>query len=312
MLLQTNSYIVPPEKKAEHARLMRRFRQALHRVGCDNFEVYEQVGQNWGGASNTGRFVQIMRFRDLKHQQAVQNAERTDPDAQALIAEFCALIDYPMQQAQRQFVVGFYNSAFPVGPSRVEEDTPLQEAPAEQAASEEAIAQEAPAEKAPIEKQTESFEQQTEEQPIDSESTEEVLSTPDSDEVELSQTEANHAPDDLQEENSPADEILPSEDSDALSEGELLTGEDELIEDHPTDQPAEESEIHDAPSEELQARADEEPPVDADLEEDLSIGDDDISRLAEELSAEDSELTDPRHPNPALHGRNRASGNGDH
>jgi hypothetical protein len=118
MLLQTNSYIVPKEKRAEHARLMRRFRQALHQVGCDNFEVYEQVGANWSGAAASGRFVQIMRFRDRQHQLAVQNAERNDPVAQKLIAEFCELINYPQQQQQQQFVVGFYASAFPVAPLR--------------------------------------------------------------------------------------------------------------------------------------------------------------------------------------------------
>src|SRR5437763_1122272 len=76
MLLQTNSYFVPKEKRAEHARLMRRFRQALAKLGCDMFEVYEQVGANWTGAEN-GRYVQIMRFRDGKHQVADQNADCT-------------------------------------------------------------------------------------------------------------------------------------------------------------------------------------------------------------------------------------------
>jgi hypothetical protein len=119
MLLQTNSYIVPKEKRAEHARLMRRFRQILHRIGCDNFEVYEQVGANWGSASATGRFVQIMRFRDRKHQLAVQNTERTDPTAQELIAEFCELVNYPYQQQNGLFAVGFYTSVLPVAPARV-------------------------------------------------------------------------------------------------------------------------------------------------------------------------------------------------
>jgi hypothetical protein len=120
MLLQTNSYIVPKEKRAEHARLMRRFRQILHRIGCDNFEVYEQVGANWGSGSATGRFVQIMRFRDRKHQLAVQNAERTDPTAQQLIAEFCELVNYPYQQQNGLFAVGYYSSVLPVAPARVE------------------------------------------------------------------------------------------------------------------------------------------------------------------------------------------------
>jgi hypothetical protein len=114
MLLQTNSYVVPREKRAEHARLMRRFRQVLNRLGCDNFEVYEQVGANWSNTQSTGRVVQIMRFRDRKHQLAVQAAERNDPAAQELIAEFCDLVNYPAQQQQGQFAVGFYTSVLPV------------------------------------------------------------------------------------------------------------------------------------------------------------------------------------------------------
>ena len=120
MLLQTNSYIVPKEKRAEHTRLMRRFRQLLNQLGCDNFEVYEQVGANWNNNQTSGRFVQIMRFRDRKHQLAVQNAERTDAAAQQLIAEFCDLINYPYQQQQGQFAVGFYSSVLPVAPARVQ------------------------------------------------------------------------------------------------------------------------------------------------------------------------------------------------
>jgi hypothetical protein len=116
MLLQTNSYIVPKERRAEHARLMRRFRQILHNLGCDNFEIYEQVGANWSNTETSGRFVQIMRFRDRKHQLAVQNAERSDPAAQQLIAEFCELVNYPYQQQQGQFAVGFYSSVLPVAP----------------------------------------------------------------------------------------------------------------------------------------------------------------------------------------------------
>jgi hypothetical protein len=119
MLLQTNSYIVPKEKRAEHARLLLRFRQTLARLGCDHFEVYEQVGSNWAGGETTGRFVQIMRFRDRKQQQAMQAAERTDPQAQALIKEFCDLINFPYQQQQGLFAVGFYHSALAVAPSHV-------------------------------------------------------------------------------------------------------------------------------------------------------------------------------------------------
>ena len=118
MLLQTNSYVVPKEKRSEHARLLRRFRQTLARLGCDHFEVYEQVGANWSSGEPTGRYVQIMRFRDRRHQQAVQAAERVDPGAQALIAEFCALINFPYQQQQGLFAVGFYTSVLPVAPPK--------------------------------------------------------------------------------------------------------------------------------------------------------------------------------------------------
>lgn len=118
MLLQTNSYIVPKERKAEHSRLIRRFRQTLLRLGCDHFEVYEQVGSNWSNAESAGRYVQILRFLDRKHQLAVQAAERTDPTAQAVIADFCELINFPYQQQQGLFAVGFYTSVLPVAPKR--------------------------------------------------------------------------------------------------------------------------------------------------------------------------------------------------
>src|SRR5438067_12450015 len=123
MLLQTNSYIVPKDRRAEHARLMRRFRQVLAKLGCDNFEVYEQVGANWASAGDSnGRYVQIMRFRDRKHQVAVQNAERNDPAAQALIAAFCELVNFQYQQQQGFFAVGFYQSVLPVVSTRVRPD----------------------------------------------------------------------------------------------------------------------------------------------------------------------------------------------
>src|SRR3954453_13797277 len=118
MLLQTNSYVVPKEKRAEHARLLRKFRQTLARLGCDQFDVFEQSGANWSGGGRSGRFVQMMRFRDRKHQQAVQTAERSDPAAQALIAEFCELINFGYQQQQGLFAVGFFQSALPVAPLR--------------------------------------------------------------------------------------------------------------------------------------------------------------------------------------------------
>jgi hypothetical protein len=118
MLLQTNSYVVPKERRAEHARLLRRFRQALAKLGCDSFEVYEQVGANWSSGEPTGRYVQIMRFRDRRHQLSVQAAERVDPAAQAIIAEFCQLINFPYQQQQGLFAVGFYNAVLQASPAR--------------------------------------------------------------------------------------------------------------------------------------------------------------------------------------------------
>jgi hypothetical protein len=110
MLLQTNSYVVPKEKRSEHARLVRRFKQCLSRLGCDDYEVYEQVGNNWTSDQTGGRFVQIMRFRDRRHQLSVQAAEKTDPVAQAIIAEFCDMVNFPYQQQQGLFAVGFYTS----------------------------------------------------------------------------------------------------------------------------------------------------------------------------------------------------------
>jgi hypothetical protein len=133
MLLQTNSYIVPKEKRTEHARLLARFRHTLAKLGCDQFECYEQTGTNWSQGESSNRFVQIMRFRDRKHQQQVQAAERTDPTAQALIKEFCELINFPYQQQQGYFAVGFYTSVLPVAALRVvpsEEPSPEAALPA--------------------------------------------------------------------------------------------------------------------------------------------------------------------------------------
>ncbi len=118
MLLQTNSYIVPKDKRAEHQRVLRRFRQTLKRLGCHHFEVYEQVGPNWASSEASGRYVQILRFADRKHQLSVQQAERSDPAAQAVIADFCDLINFPYQQQQGLFAVGFYTSVLPVAPLR--------------------------------------------------------------------------------------------------------------------------------------------------------------------------------------------------
>src|ERR1700744_5607200 len=105
MLLQTNSYVVPKQHRAAHARLLTRFRAALARVGCDLFEVYQQADANWDPTDSDGRFVQIMRFRSREHQQAVRAAERLDLAAQSLIEEFCRLINFPYQQEHGLFAV---------------------------------------------------------------------------------------------------------------------------------------------------------------------------------------------------------------
>lgn len=117
MLLQTNSYIVPKEKRKAHNNLMQRFRHVLAKIGADHFEVYEQVGANWAGGETSGRFVQLMKFRDRKHCQAVQAAEKTDTAAQQLVREFCELIDFPYQEQQGLFAHGYYNAV--IEPIRV-------------------------------------------------------------------------------------------------------------------------------------------------------------------------------------------------
>jgi hypothetical protein len=159
MLLQTNSYIVPKEKRAEHARLLARFRQTLARLGCDHFEAYEQVGSNWSGGETTGRFVQIMRFRDRKQQQQMQAAERTDPQAQALIKEFCELINFPYQQQQGLFAVGFYHSALAVAPAHVPTPMPEERTESHTSKTESGNGQDA-ADVAPLERDDEQPERQ--------------------------------------------------------------------------------------------------------------------------------------------------------
>jgi hypothetical protein len=140
MLLQTNSYVVPKEKRVEHARLVRRFRQALARHGCDQFEVYEQTGTNWSSDQTSGRFVQVLRFRDRREQLAVQAAERNDPVCQAIIAEFCELINFPYQQQQGLFAIGYYSSV--LGPTKA---LPQQASVAEPAAVSDQVTTPAPA-----------------------------------------------------------------------------------------------------------------------------------------------------------------------
>jgi hypothetical protein len=161
MLLQTNSYVVPKDKRAEHSRLIRRFKQTLHRLGCDQFDVFEQVGANWSNGESTGRFVQIMQFRDRKHQLSVQAAERSDPTAQALIAEFCELINFPYQQQQGLFAVGFYSNIIPAGRRPMPQEQ-VQEQPQEEVEPQQQEYEQ-------VETETESTEEQPTEQPVENE-----------------------------------------------------------------------------------------------------------------------------------------------
>jgi hypothetical protein len=128
MLLQTNSYVVPRDKLPEHARLMRRFRQTMARFGCDCFDVFEQVGPGWSPLKTGGRFIQMIRFRDRKHHQQVQAAERGDAAAQQLIKDFCDLIDFPYQQEQGLFASGFYTSVLTPAVAGMSEPAPAPDA----------------------------------------------------------------------------------------------------------------------------------------------------------------------------------------
>jgi len=110
MLMQTNSYIVAQDKREEHSRLMRRFRQALLRLGCEHFEVFEQVNSSFASSKGNCRFVQVMRFRDRRHYHAMQEAERNDEGAQELIRELCRLVDLECQREQSSFVADHYAS----------------------------------------------------------------------------------------------------------------------------------------------------------------------------------------------------------
>jgi hypothetical protein len=110
MLVQTNSYIVPRDRRIEHDRLMRRMTQVLARLGCPSFEVYEQMTPGWGPTRGDVRCVQVLRFRDRQHHQAVQEAERADPAAQELVREFCALVGLEAQQAQGLFLTEYLAS----------------------------------------------------------------------------------------------------------------------------------------------------------------------------------------------------------
>jgi hypothetical protein len=291
MLLQTNSYIVPKERRAEHARLMRRFRQILNNLGCDNFEVYEQVGANWSNTETSGRFVQIMRFRDRKHQLAVQNAERSDPAAQQLIAEFVELVNYPYQQQQGQFAVGFYSSVLPVAPGAPSQDASA--VPLEQMSQEQD-------ESLPAEMISDSLESPEGQTPVD-------------------QNVAEHQPFAAPEQFATEDEVEGEDafqtETETEAEAEAETEVEGFIPDE-QDQIEAQAPLEEAAVEE----AHEEPappprPVpspDADLDADLDIPDDDLARLADELAAGDGIIADAELDHNHAHGRNggRGSENG--
>lgn len=162
MLLQTNSYVVPKEKRTEHARLMQRFRQTMLKLGCDSFEVYEQTAANWAGSEAAGRFVQMMRFRDRKHQQAVQAAERSDQSAQQLIKEFVELINFPYQQQQGYFATGYYHclvstgAAASTGEADASVATDGESAPGDEASSAAGPAEDAPADEVQLDDESDS------------------------------------------------------------------------------------------------------------------------------------------------------------
>jgi len=117
MLLQTNSYIVPKDKRTEHNRLVKRFRQVFARLGCEDFEIYEQTGPNWSTEIG-GRFVQIMKFRDQAHAAEVRQREQQDPVAQELVREFCELINFNYQYQQNLSTSAYYTGVVTGPPTR--------------------------------------------------------------------------------------------------------------------------------------------------------------------------------------------------
>lgn len=109
MLLQTNSYIVPKDKRTEHARLIKRFKQIMSRYGCDDFEVYEMAGPGWSTEVG-GRFIQIMKFRDKEHAKQIQEMEKNDATAQELVRDFMEMINFSYQHSAGHATTAFYIS----------------------------------------------------------------------------------------------------------------------------------------------------------------------------------------------------------
>ena len=278
MLLQTNSYVVPKERRAEHARVIRRFRQALAKIGCDQFEVYEQVGAYWSPAGSNGRYVQIMRFRDRQHQQAVQAAERSDPGAQQIIAEFCDLINFPYQQEHGYFATGFYTSVLPVGPrqaaaelmSQPQYQEELVEEEYAEAAAEEVYEEEgeAPADEAEPSAELEEAIPSTEEEPV-AESAEVIPAE--------------------EEPIAEAEEPIPAEEAEPVAESEdvALAEEPEPVAEAEEPNVFEETEPLDDEYDAAEVVADELPPAAA--EQVAAAEDHDFSSLDGEIPAEEDE-----------------------
>jgi hypothetical protein len=113
MLLQTNSYLVPNGRRAQHARLIQKFVACFERLGGD-IEVYEQTAPGFEPfARNTEafRFAHVMRFRDHEHQQAVATREAQDQEAVKLIAELVELVDLRRQRRDGRYIGNFYRQA---------------------------------------------------------------------------------------------------------------------------------------------------------------------------------------------------------
>lgn len=140
MLLQTNSYIVPKDKRTEHARLIKRFRSVMTRLGCESFDCYEQAGPDWSGEVG-GRFVQIMKFRNREHQLAIRAAEQADAGAQDLVREFCELINFSYQHQQGLATTAYYRSAAGTITSTSDRGLPDPTAPADATSDDESVEQ---------------------------------------------------------------------------------------------------------------------------------------------------------------------------
>jgi hypothetical protein len=213
---------------------------------------------------------------------AVQNAERSDPAAQQLIAEFCELVNYPYQQQQGQFAVGFYSSVLPVAPSTAHPEASGEEGGEvagdsshgdEAAAAAEILEGPAEANETGQSAQPESFVNDAPEEPVAAEG-------------------------EFEEESDA--EVGPT------GEPEPFAVQDEELSEEATEAPAAQvSAAYEEPEEAL------EPPrpipaPDADLDADLAIpDDDDLARLADELAIDDE--LDRGHEG---HGQGRFGGRG--